>query len=148
MRSPMLALLALLPLVTAAPAAAQLNALVEAASPLTPFKLIAANTNNATNLKPTPGRIEGIELGGIGAAPAYLKLYDKATTPTCGTDVPVKVLIIPAAATAANGAANNVTIPDGFSFLLGIGFCVVVGITDADNTAPAAATYIVNIDYR
>lgn len=143
-----LALALLAATLLASPAAAQLGALVEAAAPLTPFKLIAVNTNNSTSLKAAPGRIEGIELGGIGAAPAYLKLYDKATAPTCGTDVPVKVLIIPAAATAANGAANNVTVPDGFSFLLGIGFCVVTGIADADNTAPAAATFIVNIDYR
>lgn len=146
MRKLVLALLALAAF--ASPAAAQINALVEAASPLTPFKLIAANSNNATSLKASPGRIEGIELGGIGAAPAYLKLYDKASAPTCGTDTPVKVLIIPAAATAANGAVNNVTIPDGFSFLVGIAFCVVTGIADADNTSVAAATYIVNIDYR
>lgn len=148
MRSPMLALLALLPLVTATPAAAQFGALVEAAAPMGQFKLIAANTNNATNIKPGPGRVEGVELGGIGAAPAYLKFYDKATAPVCGTDIPSKVLIIPAAATAANGSANNITVPSGFEFLLGIGFCVVVGIADADNTAVAAATYIVNIDWR
>lgn len=112
------------------------------------FHLIAANTNNATLISPGEHGVHGVQLSGIGSAPAYLKLYDKATAPTCGTDVPVKVLMIPAAGTAANGAGSNVTISLGTAFHAGIGICVVTGIADTDNTAVAASTFNINIDWK
>lgn len=114
----------------------------------TPYHLIAANTNNATLIKGAPGAVYSVELSGIGSAPAYLKFYDKATSPTCGTDTPKKVLMIPAASTASNGGGSNVPNPVGFQFSIGIGICVVMGIADNDNTAPAAGTYNINFDYR
>lgn len=116
--------------------------------PSSSFHLIAANTNNSTLIKGSAGWVWSLQLGGIGAAPAYVKLYDKATVPTCGTDVPVKTFIIPAASTAANGGGSNISLTVGENFLLGIGLCVVTGIADNDNTAVAAATFIVNIDYK
>jgi hypothetical protein len=112
------------------------------------FRLVAANTNNSTLIAAGQRTLYSAQLGGIGAAPAYVKFYDKATAPTCGTDTPVKVLIIPAAATAANGNANNAVIPLGDQFVNGIGICVVTGIADNDNTAVAAATFLVNIDFE
>lgn len=74
----------------------------------TQFHLIAANTNNSTLIAAGSRTVTGAQVSGIGAAPAYLKFYNKATAPTCGTDTPVKVLMIPAASTAANGAVSNV----------------------------------------
>lgn len=112
------------------------------------FHLIAANSNNATVIKSRSGIVTSVQLGGVGSAPAYLKFYDKATAPTCGTDIPTKVLIIPAASTAANGGGSNITISLGVAFNIGIGICVVVGIADADNTAVPAATYVINIDWQ
>jgi len=114
----------------------------------TPYHLVAANTNNSTSLKATAGTVYAVQLGGIGAAPAYLKLYDKASAPTCASDAVVVQFIIPAASTAANGGGSNVSIPVGKNFTNGIAFCVVTGIADNDNTAVAAATFIINIDYK
>jgi len=114
----------------------------------TPYHLVAANTNNSTSLKASAGTVYSIQLGGIGSAPAYLKLYNKATAPTCGTDTPVAQYIIPAASTAAFGGGSNVSLPVGKNFSTGIGFCVVTGIASNDNTAVAAATFIINIDYK
>jgi hypothetical protein len=114
----------------------------------TPHNVIAANTNNSTNLKASAGTVYGIQLSGLGAAPAYLKLYDKATAPTCGTDTPVAVYMIPANSTAANGGGNNANFAVGKAFTLGIGYCVVTGIPATDNTAVAAATYAINIDWK
>lgn len=122
------------------------SALPQSAS--TPFHLIAANTNNSTLVKSGIGRVMGVQLGTISATPAYLKLYDKATAPTCGTDTPIKTFIIPAAATAANGAGSNVAIQFGINFTNGLGICVVTGIAVSDNTAVAAANFIINIDYQ
>jgi hypothetical protein len=112
------------------------------------FHLVAANSNNSTLIAAGSHNVYGAQLGGIGTAPAYLKLYDKATAPTCGTDIPNKVLIIPAAATAANGSASNTAIALGAVHAFGLGICVVLGIADNDNAAVPAATYIVNIDWK
>lgn len=109
---------------------------------------IVPNNTTGVLLKGGSGFVYSIQVGGIGAAPAYLKLYDKATAPTCGTDTPVKRLIIPAASTAANGEDASHPFPFGIRFELGIGYCVTTGIADNDTTAPAASTFIVNIDWR
>lgn len=115
---------------------------------LNQFHLVAANSNNSTLLAAGAHNVYSVQLGGVGAAPAYLKFYDKATAPTCGTDTPSKVLIIPAAATAANGGASNVNNPLGSGFVNGLGICVVTGIADNDNTAVAAATFLINFDWK
>jgi hypothetical protein len=113
----------------------------------TPNHLVAAASNNSTNLKASAGIIHAVQGYGVGSAPAYIKLFDKASAPTCGTDVPVKVIMIPAAATAANGAGAVNNIID-VQFSTGIGFCVVTGIANNDNTAVAAATFLVEIDWK
>lgn len=114
----------------------------------TQFHLIAANSNNSTLIAAGQHNVYDAQLSGIGSAPAYLKFYDKATAPTCGTDTPTKVLAIPAAATAANGAISNPTIHVGAQFFNGLGICVVTGIADSDNTAPAATTFNINFDWK
>jgi hypothetical protein len=113
---------------------------------VTPGNEIAPNNTTGINLKASAGTVYGIQLGSISANPAYLKLYNKATAPTCGTDTPVKRLIIPANSTP--GAGSNISFSGGVSFTNGIGYCVTTGITDADTTAPAANTFLINIDWN
>jgi hypothetical protein len=109
---------------------------------------IAANNTTAVVVKASAGTLYGAQIYGIGAAPAYLKIYNAATA-TCGAGTPVKRLMIPAAATAANGAGSNISFGDvGVAFGTGITYCVTTGITDADATAPAANTYLVNLDWK
>ena len=114
----------------------------------TPYHLVAANSTNSTLISAGQHTVYSVELGGVGSVPAFLKIYDKATAPTCGTDTPVKVLIIPAAATAANGAGSNVPFPVGINILNGLGICITGVVTDADTTAVAATTFVINIDYK
>jgi len=114
----------------------------------TQYHLIAAATDNATNVKASAGTVYGVQLAGLGSAPAYLKFYNTNSTPTCASSPLVKTLMIPAASTAANGGGSNVTFPLGVAFTTGISFCVVTGIADNDDNAPAAATYIINFDYK
>lgn len=127
-----------------------LSAPASAQQPAAPRMSSAIVLNNTTGvlLKGGSGFVYSIQLGSIGAAPAYLKLYDKATAPTCGTDTPVKRLIIPAAATAANGTATPIAFPGAIRFEQGIAYCVTTGIADNDTGAPAASTFLVNIDWR
>lgn len=110
----------------------------------TPTVIIAANSNNSTSLKGSAGTVYGVQTGNINAStPYYLKLYDKATAPTCGTDTPVAVFLIP-----PSNSGNNPPIFIGKAFSLGIGYCIVTGIANNDNTPVPAGTVIANIDYK
>jgi len=108
---------------------------------------IAANNTTAVVVKASAGTLYGVQVYGIGSAPAYLKIYN-ATSATCGSGTPVKRLMIPSAATAANGAGSNITFgTSGVAFGTGITYCITTGIADNDTTAPAAATFLVNVDW-
>lgn len=111
----------------------------------TPYKLISAATTNATSVKGSAGQIYAIQVYNINAAVRYLKLYDKATAPTVGTDVPVKVIAIPGSTT---GAGSNFNINVGSAFTNGIALAITTGIADTDIGAVAANEIIVNIDYK
>ena len=107
----------------------------------------AANTT-AVVVKSSAGTLIGAQLYNIGTVPAYLKIYN-ATTATCGSGTPVKRLMIPVASTNTNGAGSNVTFgPAGIALGTGITYCLTLGITDADTTAPTASTVIVNLDWK
>jgi hypothetical protein len=109
---------------------------------------IVANNTTAVVVKASAGTLYSIQMSGIGSAPAYLKLYN-ATSATCGSGTPVKRLMIPAASTAANGGGSNIDFgAAGVKFGTGITYCVTTGIGDADTTAPAASTFLVNVDYQ
>lgn len=111
----------------------------------TPYKLVSAASTNATSLKASAGVIYGIQLTNVNASPRYLKLYNKASAPTVGTDTPVKTLIIPGNAT---GAGSNVPIPvRGINFSIGIAFALTTEAADSGTTGVAANEIIVNIDY-
>ena len=108
---------------------------------------IAANNTTSVVVNAAATTLYGIQVFGIGSAPAYLKLYN-ATSATCGSGTPVKRIMIPAAATAANGTGAVIPFSLGLRFSTGLTYCVTTGITDADTTAPAANTYLVNLDWR
>lgn len=108
---------------------------------------ISAASTNATSLKTSAGHIYAIQVFNTNAAARYLKLYNKATAPTVGTDVPIKVILIPgASASAGAGAAPSWT--TGFKFTVGIAYAVTTGAAHSDTGAVAAAEIVVNIDYK
>ena len=83
------------------------------------------------------------------SAPVYVKLYDAASAPTCGTGTPVARFEVPAASTAANGGGTNPSLPAvGVSFTNGLFACVTTGIADSDATAPGATSGYVTFGYR
>lgn len=95
-------------------------------------RIKSAATTNATIVKATPGKILGIQVGNTGAAIAFLKLYDKATAPTVGTDIPVQTIPIPALTTL------NLHMPASVQFTLGIAYAITNVGTDADTTVVVA----------
>ena len=120
--------------VTATVTAGTVNPVV----PATPYFVnSAASTNGALILTGTSG-LQAFYATNTGAAVAYVKLYNKATAPTVGTDVPEMIIPVPAAASGVPGVA---TLPIGFSgfrFALGLGIAITGAAADNDTTAVTA----------
>jgi hypothetical protein len=105
--------------------------------------LSAAAGTNATSVKASAGRL--YQVLGYNAATAlrYLKLYNKASAPTVGTDTPVKTIPLPpACAFVIDHAAL------GYYFSTGIAFALTVNVADSDTTSLSAGDVLaLNLDY-
>lgn len=110
----------------------------------TPHKAISAASTNATSLKGSAGQVGGFQCFNLNAAPAYLKFYNKATSPTVGTDTPVKVIMIPGNTAGAGVVMGSLS---GVYFSTGIAYAITTGIADSNTGAVAANEVIVNIDW-
>lgn len=111
----------------------------------TPSMTISAASTNATSVKGSAATLYGVQVYNTNAAARYLKLYNKASAPTVGTDTPVKVITIPGATT---GAGSNITIPAcGIAFGTGLAFALTTGVANSDTGAVAANEIVVNLDY-
>jgi len=108
------------------------------AAPATPYFLnSAASTNGALILTGTSG-VQAFYATNIGATPAFVKLYNKATAPTVGTDVPEMIIPVPAAVGGVPGVGEFTPGFNGHRFALGLGIAVTGGMADSDTTAVAA----------
>jgi hypothetical protein len=107
-------------------------------APATPYILNSvAGTNGALILTGTSG-LHAFYATNTGASVAFVKLYNKATAPTVGTDVPAMILPVPA---AVGGVPGVCTLPigfNGFRFALGLGIAITGLVADTDTTAVAA----------
>lgn len=110
-------------------------------TPTTSF-VNSAGTTNATSTKATAGTVWSVVVSNINAAARYLKLYNKATAPTVGTDTPVLVIPIPAGQIVpVNGGSN------GIRFGTGIAWALTANADDSDTTAVSANEHKVAITY-
>lgn len=104
--------------------------------------LSSAATTNATSAKASLGQLFMATGRNTTATVLYLKLYNKASAPTVGTDTPVATLPCPP---AANFAWDW---PKGRSFSIGIAYALTTGSADNDTGAVAAGDIIgLNLDY-
>lgn len=106
-------------------------------------RLIAAATTNSTLIKATAGKLLGFILANTTAGILYVKYYDKATAPVIGTDVPILTIAIPANDTKILSFSEK-----GILFPLGLGFGTTALSTDADATAVAAGSLIIQTFYE
>ena len=117
-----------------------LPALAESA----PKKFLSAATTNsnlvmagAAGTNVNAGVVLKTLVASNSAATAYfLKLYNKATAPTCGTDMPVQTILLPSGQTVPLDYGLGELYP------LGLGFCITGAIGDADTTGAAAGIAI------
>lgn len=104
--------------------------------------LSATATTNPTSLKTSLGAIKSIQGYNAKASPVYLKLYNKASPPTVGTDTPVKTLYIPAT------SAFVFDFSAGYVFSTGIAYALTGAAAISDTTALAVGDILcLNIDY-
>jgi hypothetical protein len=106
------------------------------------FRLICAGSTNATSVKASVGQVYGWYISNQAAYDVFVKLYNKASAPTVGTDTPVMTLKIPI------GGAANVEFAMGIAFATGIALAITKLIGDGDTTAVVANDCIVNLLYR
>jgi hypothetical protein len=110
-------------------------------TPTTAFTNSAATTN-ATSTKASAGTVWSVFASNINAAVRYLKLYNKASAPTVGTDVPVMIIPIPAGGFVQIGPGSN-----GIRFATGIAWALTSGAADSDTGAVSVNEHKVAISY-
>jgi hypothetical protein len=98
----------------------------------TPSRINAAASTNATSLKASAGQAYGIDVFNVAAYNVFLKLYNKASAPTVGTDTPF--MTIPVAAGGGASLRWNMGLPMG----TGIAYAITKLQADSDTTAVAA----------
>lgn len=104
-------------------------------------KLISAANTNATSIKTSAANVGWISAHNVSTSVRYLKIYNKASAPTVGTDVPVQVIPI---------QPNNEVLFAPFAGMrLSAGFALAItgGIADNDTTAIGANEVVVNWGY-
>lgn len=107
--------------------------------PATPYFVnSAASTNGALIIAGTSG-LQAFYATNEGASVAYVKLYNKATAPTVGTDVPEMTIPIPAAVGGVPGVSPPLPFGfSGFRFALGLGIAITRNAVFSDTTAVGA----------
>ena len=97
---------------------------------------------NATLLKNAGGNISFISVSNIDTVPVYFKLYNKSSAPVVGTDVPVKVFMIPSGQTLIVNLGFS-----GARLASGIGYGISLGVANTDITPVLADTVIVGAEF-
>lgn len=106
-------------------------------------RIISAATTNATSIKAAAGQLYGYALFNTNASAfRYLKVFDKASAPVVGTDIPVLTLGLP----PLGGANLEGSI--GKAFVNGIAVAITGGMADSDTTAVAANEVAINLFYK
>lgn len=119
------------------------NILAAATGGCTPGKTLSAASTNSTSVTGAASTLCYLNAVNTTTTIYYLKLYNKATAPTCNSDTVVHTEPVPPASAA--GGAGGIVVglgPFGSAFSLGIGFCLTAGIADNDNASAATGVAI------
>jgi hypothetical protein len=104
------------------------------------YHAIAAASNNAANIKNSAGVLFAVHVFNNTTYPVYVKLYNKASSPTPASDTPVLTIGVQA------GTPRDVLLTPK-DFPTGISIAMVKNIADNDNTSLAASDCTVDVEY-
>lgn len=99
----------------------------------TTLNAVSAATTNATLIKSTAGNLMELTVFNPTAALVYVKLYNKTSAPTVGTDVPIATIPVP-----VNGLVNMAFGSNGKRFGTGISYAITAGPLATDVAVIAA----------
>lgn len=111
----------------------------------TPKYYDSAASTNATSVSTTACVLTNIVVVNTTATAYYLKIYNKASAPTVGTDVPVQTFVVRANTT--DGGLTQILLPQPITLSLGLGFGLTAGVAGTD-TAAAVTGIGINLGYR
>ena len=94
-------------------------------------RIKAAASTNATSVKASRTNFLGYSLYNNTASTKFLRLYNKVSAPTVGTDTPLITIPIPP------NASRDVSLQYGGDFSLGFAYAITGGMGDSDTTAVA-----------
>ena len=101
----------------------------------------AAGTTNATIANVGYTKLHSIVLTNAAAAAKFLKIYNKASAPTVGTDVPIMTIQLPP--TAVNSGRTQIDFGSNpVHCSLGLAYALTGAVADSDTTALTAADVI------
>lgn len=109
---------------------------------LTSHYLTSAASTNATSVKTSAAVLGNLILTNLSATVAFFKLYNKASAPTVGTDIPIATIEV-----AALSARQLEFGPMGQGFTTGLAYAITNLQPDADATAIAAGAVKVALQY-
>ena len=84
----------------------------------------SANSTNATSVKSSAGTVRRVFAFNTNATVRYLKLYNKGSSPTVGTDTPIFTIPVP--------AAGGIALQLDYAFGTGIAYALTTGVADSD----------------
>lgn len=93
------------------------------------YNVVTTASTNAAFIKAAAGAVYEISISNPTATAAYVKLYNKASAPTVGSDVPIQTIVVP----ATSATAVPISIEYGQ-----VGKRFTTGIAIAVTAAPAA----------
>lgn len=105
------------------------------------MKLETTASTNATSLKASAGNVVGWQFTNRSASERTVKLYNKASAPTVGTDATLMKWVLPA------GSIMNNPVTPGIYCSTGIAVAVTTGYLDTDTTGTAAGDVVGHILY-
>jgi hypothetical protein len=106
------------------------------------YHAVAAGSTNLGVVKASAGQLFGWNIFNNAAYPIYVKLFNKASNPLLGTDVPVRTIGVQA------GTQFSYFNAIGMAFATGIALAITKLIADADTTAILANDCVVDLDFK
>lgn len=123
----------------------QVNLTPQTANGNSVHRVISGASTNAAVVKNGAGQLYGWVISNSNASARFLKIYNKATSPTVGTDTPIMTIPIPGNTSWVTG---HVEFAMGIPFSTGIGLAITSGVADSDTGAISANEVVVHIVYK
>lgn len=125
--------------VAGTPAVTVTSGSVTSSQPATPtaYSAVTTASTNAASVKASAGTVYAVTLSNPTATPVFYKLFNKASAPTLGTDVPLVTIPVP----ASSGVVHQFGAL-GLRFATGIASAVTGAMAAADVSSGVAAVQV------